>query len=49
MGVTQEVHNSAVLKLKQKYLKIRDGNKISSNQRQEWEIFELISGPCYWR
>ena len=26
--------------LKQKYRKIRDGNKISGNQRQEWEMFE---------
>ena len=28
--------------LKQKYRKIRDGNKISGNQRQEWEMFELM-------
>ena len=26
--------------LKQKYRKIRDGNKISGNQRQEWEMYE---------
>ena len=26
--------------LKQKYRNIRDGNKISGGQRQEWEIFE---------
>ena len=26
--------------LKQNYRKIRDGNKISGNQRQEWEMFE---------
>lgn len=26
--------------LKQKYLKICDGNKISGNQRQEWEMFK---------
>ena len=26
--------------LQQKYRKIRDGNKISGNQRQEWEMFE---------
>ena len=28
--------------LKQKYRKIRDGDKISRNQRQEWEMFELM-------
>ena len=28
--------------LKLKYRKIRDGNKISGNQRQEWEMFELM-------
>ena len=28
--------------LKQKYCKIGDGNKISGNQRQEWEMFELM-------
>ena len=26
--------------VKQKYHKIREGNKISGNQRQEWEMFE---------
>ena len=26
--------------LKQKYLKICDGNKISGNQQQEWEMFK---------
>ena len=26
--------------VKQKYHKIREGNKISENQRQEWEMFE---------
>ena len=26
--------------LKQKYLKICDGNRISGNQRQEWEMFK---------
>ena len=26
--------------LKQKYLKICNGNKISGNQRQEWEMFK---------
>ena len=50
MEGTEEVHNRAVLKvtdLKQKYRKIHDGNKTSGNQRQEWEMLELISGPCY--
>ena len=28
--------------IKQKYCKIGDGNKISDNQRQEWEVFELM-------
>ena len=28
--------------LKEKYRMIRDGNKISGNQRQEWEMFELM-------
>ena len=27
-------------KLEQKHRKIRDGNKISGNQQQEWEMFE---------
>jgi len=30
-------------KLKQKYRKIRDGNKISGRQRQEWEMFEPMN------
>ena len=30
--------------LKQKCHKIRDGNKISGNQRQEWEMFEPVDG-----
>ena len=30
--------------LKQKYRKIVDNDKISGNQRQEWEMFELM-GP----
>ena len=34
-------------KLKQKYRKIHDGNETSGNQRQECEMFEIISGPCY--
>ena len=28
--------------LKEKYRMIRDGNKISGNQRQEWEMFKLM-------
>jgi len=37
--------------LKQKYRKIRDGNNISGNQRQEWKMFEpmveMISKVTY--
>ena len=29
--------------LKQKYRKIHDGNKITGNQRQEWEMLELMT------
>ena len=29
-------------KLKQKYRKIHDGNKLSGNQRHEWEMFEPV-------
>ena len=36
-----------VKNLKKKYRKIPDGNKTSGNQRQEWEMIEIISGPCY--
>ena len=46
MKGTQEVRNSAMLlkvnNLKKKYRMIRDGNKISGNQRQEWEMFILM-------
>ena len=46
--------------LEQKYRKIRDGYKISGNQRQEWEMFEPMdrvlsckpaskpTGRCRW-
>ena len=48
MEGTQEVHNSVVLKLttssKDNYCKIRNGNKISGNQRQEWKMFEPMDG-----
>ena len=29
--------------LKKKYRMIRDGNKISGNQRQEWEMLKLMA------
>ena len=36
-------------KLKQKYRKIRDGYKISENQRQEWEMFEPLDRALGWK
>ena len=47
MESTREVHKSATLKVitvtkKQNSRTICDGNQIYGNQRQEWEMFELM-------
>ena len=35
--------------LKQKYRKIRDGYKISGDERQEWEMFEPMDRALGWK
>ena len=35
-------HGVKINNLKQKYRKIHDGNKLSGNHRQEWEMFEPV-------
>ena len=41
-GYSRSVQQCGVNSLKQKYHKICDDNKMSDNQRQEWEMFELM-------